>query len=65
MGWNHKSEKAGWLLLLFFPAIPMLCAILFPFIHQSPILACILFGVIFVFGFIVIWKRTGKKDKQE
>ncbi|MEN8126731.1 MAG: hypothetical protein ABFR90_02885 [Planctomycetota bacterium] len=65
MGWNHKSEKAGWWLILLFPVVgAMLPAIVVPFVHLSPILFCILLGVLFVIGFIIVWISVGKKNKQ-
>jgi hypothetical protein len=69
MGWNYKSEKASWWLFFFLPLIPSIAVVffgpLFPFVHRYPVLSGFLFGVLFVLGFIVIWKRTGKKDKKE
>lgn len=65
MGWNHKSEKASWWLLFLFPIIGMLCSALFPFMNRSPVLFCILFVALSVLGFIVVWRRAGRNDKQE
>ena len=69
MGWNHKSEKAGWWFLFFLPLIPAIAVMIlgpfFPFVHRHPVLSCILFGVLFLIGLVIVWKRAGKKDRQE
>ena len=65
MGWNHKTESAGWLFLFAIPIIAMIVAIiggtLFPFIHNHPILFWVMVVVLFVIGFIFVCRRTGKK----
>ena len=66
MKWNHKTEVAGLLFILFFPAIAgMVVAILFPFMFYFPVLFCILLGVLFTFCLFLILRRVSKEDKKE
>ena len=66
MGWSHKSEKVSWWLLLFFPVIAALSAtIMAPFIFLNPIVLLLIVSFLSLVVFIIVWKRFGKKDKQE
>ena len=66
MGWNDKSEKASWWLLFLLPIIAGLSpVILFPFINLHPIVILLIGCILFVTGFVIFWKRAGKKDKRE
>jgi len=67
MGWDPKSEKAGWWLLFLFPVIAgcIVPMILVPFIRIPPIVLVLIFLFIFVVGLIIVCKRAGKNDKKE
>ncbi|MHC4883311.1 MAG: hypothetical protein ACYTFX_06915 [Planctomycetota bacterium] len=66
MGWNHKSEKASWWLFLLLPIFAGLSSIILaPFINLHPIVLLLVGCILFVAGFIIVLKRTGKKDKKE
>ena len=61
--WNGKRE-AVWLILLccFFPAIiAMIAAVIVP-LTMHPILFWVLVISLFAAGFVIVWKRAGKKD---
>jgi hypothetical protein len=56
----------SWWLLLFFPVIAALSAtIMAPFIFLNPIVLLLIVSFLSLVVFIIVWKRFGKKDKQE
>ena len=63
MGWNHKTEIAGWIFILLFPIIAGLMGLFVPFIHNHPILFWILIVFLFIIGFIIVVKWTGRKKQ--
>lgn len=64
MGWNYKSEKASWWLFLLLPIIAGLSpVILVPFINLHPIVLLLIGCILFVIGFIIVWKRAGNNKK--
>ena len=66
MGWNHKTEKAGWWLFFLFPAVGVIAsAVLLPFILWHPVVFYILLGVFFVVGLVIVFRWSGRKDKNE
>ena len=65
--WNEKWTMLWgfYLLEIVFLGLLLISVLMLSFIFNHPILFCFLFGVLFVLGFIVIWKRAGKKGKKE
>lgn len=64
MGWNYKSEQAGWWLLFLFPVLPMIMSVFIVFVHNHPVLFWVLVVIIFIAGLIVACTRTAKKDDE-
>ena len=65
--WNEKWTMLWgfYLLEIVFLGLLLISIFMFSFMFNHPVLFCILLGVLFVLGFVIVWKRSGKKDKRE
>ena len=65
--WNEKWTMLWgfYLLEIAFLGLLLISIFMFSFMFNHPVLFCILLGVLFVLGFVIVWKRSGKKDKRE
>ncbi|MHC4291146.1 MAG: hypothetical protein ACYSTR_02900 [Planctomycetota bacterium] len=65
--WNEKWTMLWgfYLLEIVFLGLLLISIFMFSFMFNHPILFWVMVGVLFLIGLVIVWKRAGKKDKQE